>query len=78
MPDNGYIGPIDIKLSVLSQLNAGKALTKPYEHTDYKQNAEITPDGRHFLYFAFGSNLLAERLHLMNPSAQFVTTGRLE
>ncbi|KAM9385530.1 gamma-glutamylcyclotransferase-like [Pholidichthys leucotaenia] len=31
-----------------------------------------------FLYFAFGSNLLKERLQLANPSATFHTTGRLE
>uniref|UniRef100_A0A8C6M5A9 Gamma-glutamylcyclotransferase n=1 Tax=Nothobranchius furzeri TaxID=105023 RepID=A0A8C6M5A9_NOTFU len=31
-----------------------------------------------FLYFAFGSNLLKERLHLANPTATFVSTGRLK
>uniref|UniRef100_A0A672J6F0 Gamma-glutamylcyclotransferase-like n=2 Tax=Salarias fasciatus TaxID=181472 RepID=A0A672J6F0_SALFA len=31
-----------------------------------------------FLYFAFGSNLLKERLQLANPSAEFRTTGRLK
>ncbi|XP_035476684.2 gamma-glutamylcyclotransferase a [Scophthalmus maximus] len=30
-----------------------------------------------FMYFAFGSNLLKERLQLANPSAIFCTTGRL-
>ncbi|XP_031709721.1 gamma-glutamylcyclotransferase a [Anarrhichthys ocellatus] len=30
------------------------------------------------MYFAFGSNLLKERLQLANPSATFVTTGRLK
>eukprot|EP00064_Thunnus_orientalis_P011861 superscaffoldBa00001758_g11893 len=34
-------------------------------------------DGR-FMYFAFGSNLLKERLQLANPSAIFCTTGRLK
>ncbi|XP_074469303.1 gamma-glutamylcyclotransferase a [Sebastes fasciatus] len=31
-----------------------------------------------FMYFAFGSNLLKERLQLLNPSAMFSTTGRLQ
>nr|XP_046273464.1 gamma-glutamylcyclotransferase a [Scatophagus argus]XP_046273465.1 gamma-glutamylcyclotransferase a [Scatophagus argus] len=31
-----------------------------------------------FMYFAFGSNLLKERLQLANPSAIFYTTGRLK
>lgn len=31
-----------------------------------------------FAYFAFGSNLLKERLQLRNPSAIFCTTGRLK
>uniref|UniRef100_A0A3Q1GFD2 Gamma-glutamylcyclotransferase a n=2 Tax=Acanthochromis polyacanthus TaxID=80966 RepID=A0A3Q1GFD2_9TELE len=31
-----------------------------------------------FMYFAFGSNLLRERLQLANPSATFCTTGRLK
>merc|ERR1739838_1180366 len=31
----------------------------------------------HFLYFGYGSNLLKERIHVRNPSATFVTTGRL-
>ncbi|MEQ2314712.1 hypothetical protein AMECASPLE_014971 [Ameca splendens] len=34
-------------------------------------------DGK-FMYFAFGSNLLKERLQLMNPSAVFYATGRLK
>ncbi|XP_030644596.1 gamma-glutamylcyclotransferase a [Chanos chanos] len=32
----------------------------------------------HFMYFAFGSNLLKERLQLKNPSAVFHSTGRLQ
>ncbi|CAL8293673.1 unnamed protein product [Merluccius merluccius] len=31
-----------------------------------------------FMYFAFGSNLLKERLQLANPSAAFRCTGRLK
>ncbi|XP_059206045.1 gamma-glutamylcyclotransferase a [Centropristis striata] len=31
-----------------------------------------------FMYFAFGSNLLKERLQLANPSAIFLTIGRLK
>ncbi|XP_006635599.2 gamma-glutamylcyclotransferase-like [Lepisosteus oculatus] len=32
----------------------------------------------YFLYFAYGSNLLKERLHLKNPSAVFLCKGRLK
>ncbi|XP_034016135.1 gamma-glutamylcyclotransferase a [Thalassophryne amazonica] len=31
-----------------------------------------------FLYFAFGSNLLKERLQISNPSAEFCAVGRLK
>ncbi|KAM4630123.1 gamma-glutamylcyclotransferase a [Polymixia lowei] len=37
----------------------------------------MSSDG-HFKYFAFGSNLLKERLQLANPSAIFHCTGRLQ
>ena len=37
-----------------------------------------TPDGDHFYYFAFGSNLLRERVSINSPSALFVTTAKLE
>ncbi|XP_059051128.1 gamma-glutamylcyclotransferase-like [Achroia grisella] len=30
-----------------------------------------------FLYFAYGSNLLKKRIHINNPSAQFLGVGRL-
>ncbi|KAK6327721.1 gamma-glutamylcyclotransferase a isoform X1 [Coregonus clupeaformis] len=39
-------------------------------------NMSATAD--HFMYFAFGSNLLKERLQLANPSAIFHCTGRLK
>lgn len=32
----------------------------------------------YFLYFAYGSNLLKERIHVSNPSATFVGTARLD
>ncbi|KPP70479.1 gamma-glutamylcyclotransferase-like, partial [Scleropages formosus] len=32
----------------------------------------------HFLYFAFGSNLLRERLRLLNPSAEYHCTAKLQ
>uniref|UniRef100_A0A3B3ZCF5 Uncharacterized protein n=2 Tax=Periophthalmus magnuspinnatus TaxID=409849 RepID=A0A3B3ZCF5_9GOBI len=35
-------------------------------------------DDGHFLYFAFGSNLLKRRLQYNNPSATFYLTGRLK
>ncbi|XP_053409732.1 gamma-glutamylcyclotransferase isoform X3 [Nycticebus coucang] len=31
-----------------------------------------------FLYFAYGSNLLTERIHLRNPSATFYCVARLQ
>lgn len=31
-----------------------------------------------FLYFAYGSNLLTERIHLRNPSAKFCCVARLQ
>lgn len=31
-----------------------------------------------FLYFAFGSNLLTERIHINNPTAQKVGIGKVE
>ena len=31
-----------------------------------------------FLYFGYGSNLLMQRLQLLNPSAEFVTIGKLK
>ncbi|XP_076157298.1 gamma-glutamylcyclotransferase a [Alosa pseudoharengus] len=37
----------------------------------------MSSDG-YFMYFAFGSNLLKERLQLKNPSATFYSTGRLK
>ncbi|KAL2080655.1 hypothetical protein ACEWY4_024448 [Coilia grayii] len=37
----------------------------------------MSSDG-HFMYFAYGSNLLKERLQLKNPSATFYSTGRLK
>ena len=31
-----------------------------------------------FFYFAFGSNLLTERIHINNPSAKFVDVAQLK
>lgn len=35
-------------------------------------------EGRYFMYFAYGSNLLRQRLTLKNPSAQFQAIGKLQ
>ncbi|KAH0510290.1 Gamma-glutamylcyclotransferase [Microtus ochrogaster] len=35
-------------------------------------------EGETFLYFAYGSNLLTERIHLRNPSAVFCCVARLQ
>lgn len=31
-----------------------------------------------FLYFAYGSNLLKERIHINNPSAKMISVGKLK
>uniref|UniRef100_A0A2K5PYN7 Gamma-glutamylcyclotransferase n=1 Tax=Cebus imitator TaxID=2715852 RepID=A0A2K5PYN7_CEBIM len=36
------------------------------------------PDEESFLYFAYGSNLMTERIHLRNPSAAFFCVARLQ
>uniref|UniRef100_A0A8C6M988 Gamma-glutamylcyclotransferase a n=1 Tax=Nothobranchius furzeri TaxID=105023 RepID=A0A8C6M988_NOTFU len=41
-------------------------------------HSDVTGVVGRFLYFAYGSNLLKERLQLKNPSATFVSTGRLK
>ncbi|XP_071769197.1 gamma-glutamylcyclotransferase-like [Centroberyx gerrardi] len=46
--------------------------------TASQNNGTLSNCSDHFLYFAYGSNLLTERLHLRNPSATFVTTGSLK
>lgn len=38
----------------------------------------IVPVKDHFLYFAYGSNLLKRRIHINNPSAEFLGIGRLD
>ena len=38
----------------------------------------MTSNTGKFLYFAFGSNLLAERIHIKNPSAVFKTVGKVK
>ncbi|XP_072507175.1 gamma-glutamylcyclotransferase [Notamacropus eugenii] len=42
------------------------------------ERGEPGEPGEHFLYFAYGSNLLKERLRLHNPSAEFVCVARLQ
>ncbi|XP_063040909.1 gamma-glutamylcyclotransferase a [Engraulis encrasicolus] len=44
----------------------------------YQSKILFTMSSDHFMYFAFGSNLLKERLQLKNPSATFYSTGRLK
>ncbi len=38
---------------------------------------QSAPDGDPFLYFGYGSNLDADRLHIHCPSARFVSVARL-
>ena len=38
----------------------------------------MTSNTGKFLYFAFGSNLLAERIHIKNPSAVFRSVGKVK
>ena len=42
------------------------------------QTCVMSSNSGKFLYFAFGSNLLAERIHIKNPSAAFKSTGKVE
>ncbi len=41
-------------------------------------NSSDTVGDNKFLYFGYGSNLLRERIHIMNPSAVFKTIAKLE
>ncbi|KAF9423500.1 hypothetical protein HW555_001055 [Spodoptera exigua] len=38
----------------------------------------VHPVKQHFLYFAYGSNLLKRRIKINNPHAEFVGVGRLD
>lgn len=38
----------------------------------------VTMTKETFMYFAYGSNLLKKRIHINNPSAEFIGIGRLE
>ncbi|XP_054462162.1 gamma-glutamylcyclotransferase a [Anoplopoma fimbria] len=51
-------------------------LVQPTEAHEY-QNMSASAQGR-FMYFAYGSNLLKERLQLSNSSAEFHTIGQLK
>uniref|UniRef100_A0A6Q2WQ19 Uncharacterized protein n=1 Tax=Esox lucius TaxID=8010 RepID=A0A6Q2WQ19_ESOLU len=50
----------------------------PASPEDNIANATKSPVYDHFMYFAYGSNLLRERLQVNNPSAVFVSTGSLK
>ncbi|CAB1449664.1 unnamed protein product [Pleuronectes platessa] len=45
--------------------------------TKLRTNTDMAAFGQ-FMYFAFGSNLLRQRLKLQNPSAMFCSTARLK
>ncbi|XP_041708627.1 gamma-glutamylcyclotransferase [Coregonus clupeaformis] len=65
-----------ILLALLHQQIASKAVPDTAENNGTSvSNTSVTD---HFMYFAYGSNLLKERLQLKNPSAVFVTTGSLK
>ncbi|KAG6450523.1 hypothetical protein O3G_MSEX006613 [Manduca sexta] len=46
--------------------------------TIIKLTLSVNSDEGTFLYFAYGSNLLAKRLHINNPSAVFYSTAKLK
>ena len=50
----------------------------PTRSTATTMAASSPSEGDHFYYFAFGSNLLRERVSINSPSAVFVTTAKLE
>jgi len=45
-----------------------------HEYTNGYADDEVSD---HFYYFGYGSNLLAERLHVLNPSAVYVCNGMI-
>jgi hypothetical protein len=47
-----------------------------FNFTTMPASATVMPDT--FFYFAFGSNLLTERILINNPSATFVEVARLD
>ncbi|XP_063778402.1 gamma-glutamylcyclotransferase [Pseudophryne corroboree] len=64
-----------------SSLDVDKA-TSPNTHIEAamegKSSAGLQPGGDHFYYFAYGSNLLKERILLDNPSAAFHSIAMLK
>lgn len=50
---------------------------EPYIYTLRKLG--FNPDEeRSYLYFAYGSNMLQRRVHMENPTAMFISIGRLD
>lgn len=59
-------------------------MNPPFRHTRFNFSSvrlfsglTMTADDK-LLYFAYGSNLMAERIHLNNPSAVRVAPGKLK
>uniref|UniRef100_A0A3P9B886 Gamma-glutamylcyclotransferase a n=1 Tax=Maylandia zebra TaxID=106582 RepID=A0A3P9B886_9CICH len=73
-----YNFPISVQefSMVLGAIPSGTLML--YKNTDSSISTSMSGAAGFFLYFAFGSNLLKERLQLANPSATFYKTGRLK
>uniref|UniRef100_A0A914H8M4 gamma-glutamylcyclotransferase n=1 Tax=Globodera rostochiensis TaxID=31243 RepID=A0A914H8M4_GLORO len=64
-PDNGYNGTVEVELKALANM------PKP------PQKIDTESDGK-FYYFAYGSNLLEERIQVQIKEAEFVAIGVLD
>ncbi|XP_015805033.2 gamma-glutamylcyclotransferase [Nothobranchius furzeri] len=60
---------------MLARLDSSLMLSRPFPEEETEENME---NNHTFLYFAYGSNLLKERLHLKNPSATVNCVARLK
>ena len=59
---------------MLSKLPAGTLL--PCSSSTF--STSMASESNTFYYFAFGSNLLTERIHIKNPSAVMKSVGKVE
>merc|ERR1712083_609786 len=57
--------------------SCGRCFPLTFDFPSFDLKIMAGGNGGKFLYFAFGSNLLRERLHISNPSAVFKAIARL-
>lgn len=63
----------DSSIQSLSKISIGITRT-----TGFKGLSLVDEMTKSFLYFAYGSNLLAQRIHINNPSAVLKGIGKLK